>query len=155
MSMTIIETTTRLHTITTTAYHSRAGYKDTAGMIRQATKTRAIQKRLTTLIYFLSQELKSISEDSTKFALAKAQGLIKWRELVLLLLLLLLLLLQLLLLLLLLLLLQRPNEFHTESNCTLWCTIVPTIVYYTYIWKVFNNCGTHIYSAGPKVSKKY
>ena len=67
----------RLCKMTMAACNSRAGYKDTAGMIRQATKTRAIQKRLTTLIYFLSQELKSISEDSTKFALAKAQGLIK------------------------------------------------------------------------------
>ena len=59
--------------MTMAACNSRAGYKDTAGMIRQATKTREFQKRLTTL----SQELKSISEDSTKFALAKAQGLIK------------------------------------------------------------------------------
>ena len=49
----------------------------------------------------------------------------RWRELVLLLLLLLLLLLQLLLLLLLLLLLQRPNEFHTESDRTIWCTGTP------------------------------
>ena len=30
--------------------------------------------------------------------------------------------LRILLLLLLLLLLQRPNEFHTESNHTMWCT---------------------------------
>ena len=49
----------------------------------------------------------------------------RWRELVLLLLLLLLLLLQLLLLLLLLLLLQRPNEFHTESDRTTWFTGSP------------------------------
>ena len=49
----------------------------------------------------------------------------RWLELLLLLLLLLLLILQLLLLLLLLVLLQRPNEFYTESDRTIWCTGTP------------------------------
>ena len=49
----------------------------------------------------------------------------RWRELLLLLLLILLLLLLLLVLLLLQLLLQRPNEFHTESDRTIWCTGSP------------------------------
>ena len=49
----------------------------------------------------------------------------RWREILLLLLLLPLLLLQLLPLLLLLLLLQRPNEFHKESDRAIWCTGTP------------------------------